>query len=76
VSAPGALQPAQFQIVSGSLPVGLNLSLAGVLSGTPTSTGDFNFTVSGSDPGIAACAFDRAYSLTVRLRDIFADGFE
>lgn len=76
LSAPGALQPAQFQIVSGSLPVGLSLSLAGVLSGTPTSTGDFNFTVSGSDPGIAACAFDRAYSLSIRLRDIFKDGFE
>jgi hypothetical protein len=34
---------------SGPLPTGLTLSAAGVLSGTPTATGTFNFTVKATD---------------------------
>lgn len=34
-------QPAEFSIASGSLPFGLSLSIAGVISGTPTTAGVF-----------------------------------
>jgi subtilisin-like proprotein convertase family protein len=38
-----------FSIAAGALPGGLNLSSAGVLSGTPTAVGLFTFTVSAND---------------------------
>lgn len=37
--------PLSWSIISGSLPDGLSLSTAGVISGTPTEGGNFNFTV-------------------------------
>ena len=40
-----------WSIVSGSLPTGLSLSGAGVISGTPTVSGSFNFKVAVSDNG-------------------------
>jgi large repetitive protein len=45
----GATPPVAFGVSSGTLPGGLTLSPAGVLSGTPTTAGTFNFTVSASD---------------------------
>ncbi|MEP7166230.1 MAG: putative Ig domain-containing protein, partial [Ferruginibacter sp.] len=41
----GAVGGATFTINTGSLPTGLTLSAAGVLSGTPTQTGSFPITV-------------------------------
>ena len=38
-----------WSIASGSLPPGLSLSLAGVISGTPTTAGTYTFTVQVSD---------------------------
>jgi hypothetical protein len=38
-----------FAVSSGSLPTGLSLSPAGVLSGTPTATGTFNFRVTATE---------------------------
>ncbi len=76
LTAPGALQTPQFSIASGSLPTGITLSPTGVLSGTPTVTGTFNFSVAGSDPSIAACAFNRAFTIDILVRDIFENGFE
>jgi hypothetical protein len=38
-----------FAVTSGALPTGLSLSTAGVLSGTPTVTGQFTFTVTVTD---------------------------
>jgi hypothetical protein len=38
-------------ITSGSLPAGLTLNSAGLLSGTPTATGDFSFKVNASSGG-------------------------
>ena len=41
----GAADPVTWTISAGALPAGLNLSAAGVLSGTPTASGPFSFTV-------------------------------
>ncbi|MGY3581513.1 hypothetical protein ACVIGB_000416 [Bradyrhizobium sp. USDA 4341] len=52
-----------FSVVSGALPAGLTLSPAGVLSGVPTSAGNFGFTVVVTDPlGGQAQA---SYSITI-----------
>ena len=40
---------ATFSLAGGSLPPGLTLSPSGVLAGTPTAAGDYNFTVSAGD---------------------------
>jgi hypothetical protein len=41
----GGVGPLTWTIASGSLPPGMNLSASGVITGTPTSTGTFTFTV-------------------------------
>jgi len=38
-----------FSIASGSLPGGVNLSSSGLVSGTPTATGTFTFTINATD---------------------------
>ena len=48
---------------SGTLPTGLTLSGAGLLSGIPTQTGTFNFTVTATDT--SACTGSRSYSVTI-----------
>jgi hypothetical protein len=47
--AAGGTQPYQFQITLGNVPPGLNPSGDGLLSGTPSQDGSFDFTVSVSD---------------------------
>jgi gliding motility-associated-like protein len=44
--ASGGQTPYTYSVTSGTLPTGLSLSTAGVISGTPTAAGTFNFTVS------------------------------
>lgn len=59
----GAVAPVTFSVSAGSLPPGLTLSAAGLLSGTPSATGTFSFTASAVDvDGVPA---SRPYSLTV-----------
>jgi hypothetical protein len=41
----------QWTVIGGSLPAGMTLSTVGVLSGTPTAAGTFNFTVQVVDSG-------------------------
>lgn len=45
LQASGGTPPYEWGIVNGSLPPGLTLSTAGVISGAPTSSGIYNFTV-------------------------------
>ncbi len=48
-SQTGGVGTATFSIVAGTLPTGMTLSGAGVLSGTPTTTGSFTITVRATD---------------------------
>jgi hypothetical protein len=59
----GALGTPTFAVTSGALPSGLSLSTAGTISGTPSATGTFNFTVTVSDN--SGCSTATAYSITV-----------
>lgn len=59
----GALGAPSFALTAGGLPSGLTLSLAGVISGTPTATGTFNFTVTVSDA--SGCSGSQPYSITI-----------
>ncbi len=49
LTATGGQTPYNWTNVSGGLPPGLNLSTNGVISGTPTNSGPFNFTVKVTD---------------------------
>ncbi|MBI1761527.1 MAG: putative Ig domain-containing protein [Acidobacteria bacterium] len=53
-----------FSLLSGTLPQGLTLTADGLLAGTLTTTGAFNFTVKATD-GSNGCAGTQAYSLTI-----------
>ncbi len=64
LSASGGTAPYSFAVTAGALPAGLTLSAAGVLSGTPTATGSFNFTASATDSGNPTTG-SRAYALVV-----------
>jgi len=61
-AATGGTGPYEFS-VAGTLPPGLTLSPAGLLSGTPTAPGTFNFSVTASDS--TGCAGARTFSITV-----------
>ena len=52
-----------YAVTAGALPTGITLATAGVLSGTPTVTGTFNFTVTATDAN--GCTGTRAYTLVV-----------
>ncbi|MDX1253451.1 MAG: putative Ig domain-containing protein [Gammaproteobacteria bacterium] len=49
LTATGGTAPYSWKMISGSLPPGLALSTAGLISGTPSSTGVFNFTYQATD---------------------------
>jgi len=54
--------PKTWSVVEGALPGGLNLSPAGVISGTPTSAGTFNFKVqAANNAGVG----DKAFSIVI-----------
>ncbi len=65
LTASGGVAPYTFSVTAGSLPNGLTLSSAGALSGTTTTSGTFNFTVTGSDAN--AQTGSTAYSVTVAV---------
>ncbi len=63
LSASGGSSPYGFALTSGSLPDGLSLSSAGLLGGTPTAGGTFDFTITATDGN--TCAGGQSY--TVRI---------
>nr|WP_099206288.1 putative Ig domain-containing protein [Xanthomonas citri] len=64
LTASGGTPGYTFVVSAGALPAGLTLSASGVLSGTPTASGSFNFTATATDSGTPTSG-SRAYTLTV-----------
>ncbi len=58
LTASGGTAPLLWSILSGALPAGVNLSSGGVLTGTPTASGTFNFRVEVKDNANAAGTAD------------------
>lgn len=73
LSATGGAGPYTFAVTAGSLPGGLNLSGSGLISGMPSGTGTFNFTVTATD--IKNFTGTRDYSVDI-LSCLFCDDFE
>ena len=65
LTATGGTAPYTWMAASGVLPAGLNLSTAGVISGTPTAAGSANFTVSVTDSASPAATATMALTLNV-----------
>ena len=61
--ASGGQAPITFTVTAGTPPPGINLTPGGLLSGTPTGTGTFNFTVTATDANL--CLGTHAYSLVI-----------
>ena len=57
--------PYSWSVAGGSLPPGITLSSGGILSGTPTTTGIFNFTGRVSDVGNPVQITNKALSMTI-----------
>lgn len=65
----GVTSPAQYLILSGSLPPGLTLSREGIISGEPALNGEYEFTVQVSDKN--RCTSSKTYTLTVDFPEIY-----
>jgi hypothetical protein len=63
LSASGGLSPYTFAVSAGALPPGLTLSAGGVISGTPSASGLYNFTVTATDAN--GFTGSRAYPLVI-----------
>ncbi len=67
VTANGGTAPYTFSTTPGTLPAGLSLSSAGVLSGTPTAAGTVSFTITATDSSTGAGPYVGTRSYTVTL---------
>lgn len=67
ITAKGGIEPYTYTIIDGQLPPGLSLnSTNGAISGTPTNSGTYNFTVMASDSDTPnSNTGSKAYSLVV-----------
>ncbi len=63
LNAYGGTAPYTYATNSGSLPPGLSLSSSGLLSGTPTTTGQYSFTATATDAN--GCTGGQTYTLQV-----------
>lgn len=63
LTATGGVGSYTYSLSAGALPPGIALSSAGAISGTPTTTGSFNFTVTATDS--VGFAGSQAYTFTV-----------
>ncbi len=63
ITATGGTGPYVFTVLTGTLPTGLTLSAAGLLSGTPTTVGSTTVTIQATDA--AACPGVIGYTITI-----------
>lgn len=69
ITQSGGAAPVTFSVSAGSLPPGLTLSAAGNLSGTPTTPGTYNFTVTATST-LTGCTGSRSYTIVVACNSI------
>jgi uncharacterized protein (TIGR03437 family) len=62
-AATGGTPPYQWNVTAGQLPPGLTLAAAGTLSGTPTTAGTFNFSVTAAAGNVTSPA--KAFAITI-----------
>jgi len=65
LSATGGVGTITWSVTTGSLPAGLSMSTAGAISGTPTTAGAVDFTVTAEDSGTPQQTKSEALSITV-----------
>ncbi len=65
LEARGGITPLRWEISDGALPPGIVLGVDGTLSGAPTETGEFKFTVKVTDSGRPAAQRNQQFVLTV-----------
>lgn len=65
LTANGGTSPYSWSLASGALPLGVSLSTAGVLSGTPTAAGTFTLAVQAKDSSATPQIATTSLSLTV-----------
>jgi hypothetical protein len=63
ITASGGTAPYTFAVTAGTLPTGLTLSSGGLLSGAPTATGSFTFTITATDAN--NCTGARSYTVVI-----------
>ena len=63
LTASGRTAPYTWSLVSGTVPAGLTLDAAGVVSGSPTAAGTSTFTARATDSGSVSAT--RTYSITI-----------
>jgi predicted outer membrane repeat protein len=71
-TASGGTAPYTYAVTGGSLPAGLTLSTSGLMSGTPTTAGTANFTVTATDSNNQSGSL--AYALTVTANFTLSSG--
>lgn len=76
----GGSAPISFSVTQGALPLGLNLSNAGLISGSPTSSGRFSLTIQAQDSVGSTASQSYAFEVSRRLLlfkgDINVDGID
>lgn len=65
LAATGGILPYSWSVPTGTLPAGVTLSTAGVLAGTPTESGTFNFTARVTDSTGTPKTDDQALTLVI-----------
>ena len=65
LAASGGVAPYTWSVTSGALPAGLTLSIAGVISGTPTTVATSTFTVQAKDA--VATTTSKSLSITITI---------
>ena len=65
LTASGGAAPYTWAVTTGALPAGLTLSSAGVLSGTPTASGTYSFSITATDSSSPALTATSPYTLTI-----------
>jgi hypothetical protein len=65
--ATGGNAPYVWRVSDGALPGGLDISVDGAISGTPTASGTFNFTVEVTDARLASASVSGSIKVAPRL---------